>query len=55
MPTNNPYAVQGPGHLIGLAIVRRLEVEPQLLFGVTTLDLQFLRNLALFPDLTRVD
>jgi hypothetical protein len=55
MPIRNPYAVKGLGHVIGLAIVRRLEAEPQLLSGVTTLGLEFLRDLALFPDPTRVD
>ena len=54
MPTKNPYAGKRLGHVIGPASVRRLEVESQF-FGLVTLGLEFMRDLALFPDPVRVD
>ena len=54
MPTKNPYAGKDLGHVIGPAIVRRLEVESQL-FGVGHPCLEFMRDLALFSDPVRVD
>jgi hypothetical protein len=51
----NRFATKGLGHAIDPATVRRSDAEPHLFLGVITLEPEFMRDLASFPDPTRAD